>query len=410
MESSAGLLLLGEQVMSIVVQHLTTLDRWRLSISCRVLCRVCRKSVHRIRLAQQGLEQSDAFAVFPHAKHIHLHEPALDNELVMFLMSNNAAQLQQLTSIHITDPSYIDSSSIMVLLRACREMTSFHFRGDWQFSGDWQWDLAPARTQQVPNKLQSLSLQHNAHLTIEGLCSWLTAYSVPVDEQELPAGPPDTQSTQIVNNIEPGISLGSVGTTLEGNHTQQNQLELGGGHQHMTICPQASHLPASWPHLRKLDLSGCSKMGVDLLLLQLCPGLETLLLHSCSRVSNITLEYLHKEMQSCSSSQDGSTASSSHISTSNGALFATAAAGGAAPTPAVVDAQVPAAMQLSYLPLRHLDLAYTRVRDSGIKHLAAAMPQLQRLSVKGCNVSDYGLAHLLQLQQLTALNIKHCHR
>eukprot|EP00775_Hariotina_reticulata_P004119 gene4119-4365_t len=45
-----------------------------------------------------------------------------------------------------------------------------------------------------------------------------------------------------------------------------------------------------------------------------------------------------------------------------------------------------------------------------MKHLAAALPGLQCLSLKGCNVGDDGLVHLLQLQGLTALNIKHCHR
>ncbi|WIA38309.1 hypothetical protein OEZ86_001648 [Tetradesmus obliquus] len=43
-------------------------------------------------------------------------------------------------------------------------------------------------------------------------------------------------------------------------------------------------------------------------------------------------------------------------------------------------------------------------------HLAAALPQLCWLGLKGCNVGDDGLLHLLQLQQLTALHIKHCHR
>lgn len=61
-------------------------------------------------------------------------------------------------------------------------------------------------------------------------------------------------------------------------------------------------------------------------------------------------------------------------------------------------------------PLRRLELSYTRVSDVGMTHLAAALPHLRWLGLKGCNVGDDGLIHLLQLQQLTALHIKHCHR
>jgi hypothetical protein len=61
-------------------------------------------------------------------------------------------------------------------------------------------------------------------------------------------------------------------------------------------------------------------------------------------------------------------------------------------------------------PLQRLDLSYTRVRDGGVPHLVAALPRLSWLGLKGCNVGDDGLQHLLRLPHLTALHIKHCHR
>jgi hypothetical protein len=60
--------------------------------------------------------------------------------------------------------------------------------------------------------------------------------------------------------------------------------------------------------------------------------------------------------------------------------------------------------------LQQLDLSYTRVKDPGMRHLVSVMPNLCCLGLKGCNVGDDGLQHLLRLQHLTGLHIKHCHR
>lgn len=144
---------------------------------------------------------------------------------------------------------------------------------------------------------------------------------------------------------------------------------------------------------------GCSRLGGSWGFLALLPQLQYLALHSCYKVTNDTLASFAKALQrACNSSSSfehaplaATPGSSTTGSSSDHALQLNAAAAAA-------------------IPLRRLELSYTRVSDTGMAHLAAALPQLCWLGLKGCNVGDDGLLHLLQLQRLTALHIKHCHR
>jgi hypothetical protein len=155
------------------------------------------------------------------------------------------------------------------------------------------------------------------------------------------------------------------------------------------ICP----LPCAAVHFN--HQAGSNRLGGNWGFLALLPQLTSLALHSCYKVTNDTLAAFTKALyNSCDSSDHGPAGTVS----SNNALLQE-------PT-----SQTTAAAAAAVLPLRRLELSYTRVSDAGMSHLAVALPQLRWLGLKGCNVGDDGLLHLLQLQQLTALHIKHCHR
>jgi hypothetical protein len=134
--------------------------------------------------------------------------------------------------------------------------------------------------------------------------------------------------------------------------------------------PSSSHHAPAWRQLTRLDLASSHQLGSSLAFMGLCPALRALSLHSCYRCTNATLKALAQALQDSSAGD--------------------------------ADAEQP--------PLEQLDLSYTRVTDPGMPHLAATLPALRWLGLKGCNVSDDGLAQLLQLRHVTALQIKHCHR
>jgi hypothetical protein len=154
-------------------------------------------------------------------------------------------------------------------------------------------------------------------------------------------------------------------------------------------------MPSLW-QLTELDLTGCPKIGGSLVFLGLCPSLLSLRLHSCFKVTDAVLKELSTALQYDSNSLSNpgkSTVTTSNHHSSTQAALADADSSTADP-----------------VPLQQLDLSYTRVKDAGMPHLVAALPRLSNLGLKGCNVGDDGLDHLVRLQHLTALHIKHCHR
>jgi hypothetical protein len=132
----------------------------------------------------------------------------------------------------------------------------------------------------------------------------------------------------------------------------------------------------------------------------LLPQLQSLALHSCYKVTNETLALFAKALHS--KSKDTEYALVQGYEPAVAADYCSSYHS----NPRECDGAAAAAA----CDLRRLDLSYTRVSDTGMTHLAAALPQLCWLGLKGCNVGDDGLMPLLQLQQLTALHIKHCHR
>jgi hypothetical protein len=150
--------------------------------------------------------------------------------------------------------------------------------------------------------------------------------------------------------------------------------------------------------------AGCSRLGGSWGFLALLPRLQSLALHSCYKVTNDTLAAFALALHGKSSSNIMGRAPCQAYGVAAHGSTSTSDAHTLACEPDEVAAAAAA------LPLRRLELSYTRVSDAGMTHLAAALPQLRWLGLKGCNVGDDGLVPLLQLQRLTGLHIKHCHR
>lgn len=170
-----------------------------------------------------------------------------------------------------------------------------------------------------------------------------------------------------------------------------------------------SSIRRAWRHVEHLDVTACPKIGTKLaLVLAVCLALQSLCLHSCFKVTDTVFKELSQALQACSNSStlDDATESSSGA---NSRQQDSAAAALHASKPEGTDTDAGSRIG-DTIPLQQLDLSYTRVKDAGMPHLVAALPNLQWLSLKGCNVGDEGLEHLLRLQHLTALHIKHCHR
>lgn len=423
MASTNCLLALGDHVLSLIVRHLVLADKIRLSLVSRELCLFCRKSISCLLLKQQDLEESDAFSVYPHVQHVHLYKIDLYTELMSFLAGNSPAELGQLRSIHITDPSNLNSSATTLLLGVCTGLTSLTVHGDWQP------DPQNSMSEQYARNLQRLALQQNAQLSTLALKGLLTG---PVD---VPANRVLECSLQREWRCRPPPSIQQYTETVWKPLT--HWLAAAGDYLLLQQDPAIESIRPAWAHLQELDLSGCSGLGDDWTFLALCPELRSLKLHSCFQVTSHTIKRLHDILQdysssrgSCSSRKGCSTAEAcSNASASNdfwpyssrtspfaaAAVQETVAAQAAAATQAAATRVESAVNQAVWgkpigLRLVQLDLAYTRVNDRAMLHLAAVVPGLQWLSLKGCNVSDDGLLHLLQLRQLTALHIKHCHR
>lgn len=257
----------------------------------------------------------------------------------------------------VINPTWLDAGALLQLLSSCPSLTELHIRGSWSCDAS---DTLPGPAQHcLRQQLHRLSWQRNSNLHTAQLTELLTARGtcVPAGNSSTPSQPP--RWCRALSSSTAELST------------------------------------PTWQHLTALDLTACPKIGDSLSFLALCPALLSLCLHSCFKVTDTTLQELSKAMQH---PQDNDCDSASTDAGSSQQGSTDAGAGG----------DVPA--QHTAIPLQQLDLSYTRVKDAGMPHLVAALPALLSLGLKGCNVGDDGLEHLLSLQHLTSLHIKHCHR
>lgn len=260
----------------------------------------------------------------------------------------------------VINPTWLDAGALLQLLNSCPSLTELHVRGSW--SSDTS-DTLPGAAQHMPQQLQRLTWQRNSNLHPAQLTELLTACGTSV------TGPGNSSTLRQPPHWCRALSSSTA--------------EL--------VTP-------TWQHLTALDLTACPKIGDSLSFLALCPALLSLCLHSCFKVTDATLQELSTAMQhpqdkNCNSASNQGASSTDAGSSQQGS---TDAGGSTA--------------QCTAIPLQQLDLSYTRVKDAGMPHLVAALPALMSLGLKGCNVGDDGLEHLLRLQHLTCLHIKHCHR
>jgi hypothetical protein len=258
----------------------------------------------------------------------------------------------------VINPTWLDAGALLQLLSSCPSLTELHVRGSWSCDAS---NTLQGAAQLMPLSLQRLTWQRNSNLHPAQLTELLAAH-----------GKPDAAGNSTTMRQPPQWCRALSSSTAE------------------LATPACQHLTA-------LDLTACPKLGDSLSFLALCPALLSLCLHSCFKVTDATLQELSTAMQGLQDSNTCASASSQHASTD---------AAGSSPA---ADAQHVTAHSTA-IPLQQLDLSYTRVKDAGMPHLVAALPNLLSLGLKGCNVGDDGLEHLLRLQHLTSLHIKHCHR
>lgn len=273
----------------------------------------------------------------------------------------------------ITNPAWLEAEALLQLVSSCPSLRELAVRGPWQ--GGSSATLQDGRLQ-MPQQLQRLAMQRNSNLDQTQLLTLLSS------------------------------------TAGHNHHHEQQQQPLWCRALARHLCENGNSdcssagdaLPGpTWPHLTALDLTACPKLGASLAFLAACPSLRSLCLHSCFKVTDATLQDLHKALHS--SSDTGSGTSCQDCGDDSAPETHECSEGVQAGT----DVQEGPASR--GVPLQQLDLSYTRIRDGSMPHLAAALPNLCWLGLKGCNVGDDGLQHLLRLQQqLTALHIKHCHR
>lgn len=285
-------------------------------------------------------------------------------------------------SAQVIEPVETDGVQLLQLLNTFLQLTELYVRGCWSHDSCHQ---QPPQ----PQQLRKLTFHRNSNLDEAQLIQLLSA----------PAGSTWAESSE--QQEATAVQLPDWCTAL------WNSFRSSDSSDRCSATAAGPFLPA-WKHLTHLDLTACSKLGASLCpLLALCPRLHTLSLHSCFKVTDATLRELCTVLNSATTSNCAEKPSSSSIDSQ-----AVAAGGPMITTNSVSHA--PAHTSCSQVaagpPLRALDLSYTRVKDAGMPHLAAALPKLSWLGLKGCNVGDDGLVHLLQLQHLTALHIKHCHR
>lgn len=480
-----NILCLTEECLVKVLENLSTADRNHLSCACHALRQIWRQTVGTVCITEQDLELYDdqPLCTFPHMSSLILQNINMDWDCACFLAGTQ--QLQQLTSINVQEPTSFTADGFILLLQTCRLLTSIQVSGEWGCApDDGSSNSVVQLPQQRPLRLGRLSLGHNSRLKPRELLALLSADSLAVCNLADVSAPGRGHSSTCGHSCQQLRQLmateGYHMTTLQPAWPSVRELDLSGmlfcttrgctckpccaavmyRSQHrrhgslygfrwlplqvfltqwelngvflndcsVTMCLQQCAVPltcwnAFWAALLLLLLlsAGCNMLGGNWGFLALLPSLQTLVLHSCYKVTNSTLAAFNKALGSRTgrSSSESGTCGGTDPGSGGGATE-TAAANAAAASVAVSSSSnigcastswaVSGTMGSPAFPLRHLDLSYTRVSDGGMPSLAAALPQLQWLGLKGCNVGDDGLLHLLQLQQLTALHLKHCHR
>lgn len=287
-----------------------------------------------------------------------------------------------LLTMQIINPAWLAADALLQLASTCSSLTGLYVRGSWSCDSS---SLLQDAAQHMPQQLQKLVLQRNSNLDQAQLTALLSAQGTSNCSSRSSSTPTADSPSSSRQSQLPQWCRALVNGWTE--HVEESSSVLG---------TAAAPMPLLW-HLTALDLTACPKIGASLAFVGLCPSLLSLCLHSCFKVTDAVLKDLSTALQG-SSSSNLSTPGDSTSTTSNNHSSA---------KEAVADADSSTA---DTVPLQQLDLSYTRVKDAGMPHLVTALPRLSCLGLRGCNVGDDGLDHLIRLQHLTALHIKHCHR
>jgi len=289
----------------------------------------------------------------------------------------------------------VDVTALLQLASACPRLTQLCVDGSW----DWNSSAsAQAAAQEWPQQLSRLSLLRNSQVDPARLRALLSLPSKNSIHRSCPCSSSSSSSGDsptILNNASLPLWCRVLGSSSGLDSSSSNSRS----------CSTADMLAPSLLHLTALDLTACPKIGASLQFMALCPALLSLTLHSCFKVADATLQELSSALSSIQTS--GNHGDHSPLPSSAPVNSDLSTNGSSATSFTAEDRH---SSHSESVPLQQLDLSYTRVKDAGMLHLAAALPNLAWLSVKGCNVGDDGLQHLLRLQHLTALHIKHCHR
>jgi hypothetical protein len=317
-------------------------------------------------------------------------------------------------AVQITNPAWLDAEALLQLISSCPGLTQLCVRGPWQCGSS---STLQNSQHLLPQQLQALMLQRNSNLSQEQLLALLSSPSTALhgsSDSDLGLKQP---SCMCEGPCSCASSINRHPDQLSGWCRALAAITSSSSELFEDATGSPSSLPwPTWPHLTALDLTACPKLGASLAFLAWCPSLLSLCMHSCFKVTDTVLQdfakALHANGNTDSSSWRGdtdtpSTAASGGNQQQHAGTAAAAVAGVHAYTAVQEEAD---SSGTDVPPLQQLDLSYTRVRDGGMAHLVAALPRLSWLGLKGCNVGDDGLQHLLRLQHLTTLHIKHCHR
>lgn len=301
-------------------------------------------------------------------------------------------------------PVSLDVTVLLQLASACPRLTQLCVDGSWDCNSS---DNAQAAAQVWPQQLSRLSLLRNSQLDpaqLHALLSLPNENSVHSSCRCNSSSSSSGDSPTILNTASLPLWCRVLGSSacLESSCSSNSR----SGSTAAMLAPALLHLTA-------LDLTASPKIGASLQFMALCPALLSLTLHSCFKVTDATLQELSSALSSIHTSSNHGDHSplpgSAPVNSSHpvGDLNTNGTNGSSATSFTAEDQR---SSHGESVPLQQLDLSYTRVKDAGMLHLAAALPNLAWLSLKGCNVGDDGLQHLLRLQHLTAFHIKHCHR
>lgn len=307
----------------------------------------------------------------------------------------------------ITNPVALVPEAAALLLQHCTNLTSWQTFGSDHAAGGSDTDFTSLQQHREHQLLRELVCQRRSGLQPAQLHAWLAAVAPDCNTRHPECHSGDDVAAHQQQPLWAARLLQSGCDDISKAAAAASGTSSCSGDSSWT-----SYVPA-WPHLTRLDVAGCHSLGGSLAKLGWCPSLLSLSLHSCYKVSNATIEAFSRalggEQRSLHAHRTGGC--TEEASDNPAATGVTTAGPWLASTSSDLGAAEVAGRGLFAVPpLRHLDLSYTRISDAAMPHLVAALPRLAWLAVKGCNVGDDGLLHVLRLQQLTALHIKHCHR